>query len=441
MNGARQAPRTGSIWSNNPLTDTLSSRDNTGTTGSCSMGSAAVDAELTRHAASTQRPNPLGASESSSLWSRPSATSWNSADSQQFRSTASRSTSPPNPLQNASNTSPSFNPSRSASQQNTSFPSSNFMTNYASYTDNSQGDGGHAFQQSYLGFQRGVQGLSSGFDDRDQIPSSRHSESEAPFVGEPAAFANGLGAHSRHPSRMSLSGATTSFNQQQSNSRSQSYSQQSSQAALENIHAHLMRENIQASSPGARASVAQAATPTWRDFTPGSALNLANGNLQEPRRESLANSVHNSALNSPRNFGTQRQPDPWSTPASVPLDFEVLNRIQRSQGQMPRQATQSPYLDQSSYLPYADIQAQLLQLHSGYPIPFQQFQNYGYQTGQQLFPPTGPAGMVPRGRPADMTVGIRCQELEEFRRSSKSNRKWELKVRWPFCGFTWYEAN
>lgn len=434
MNGARQAPRTGSIWSNNHLTDTLASRDNAGTTGSCNIGRATVDAELTNYAASTQRSNPLGASESSSLWSRPSATSWNSSESQQFRSTASRSTSPPNPLQNASNTSPSFNPSRSSSQQNTTFPSSNFMTNYANYTDNAQGDGVHAFQQSYMSFQRGVPGLSSGFDEREQTPPSRHSESEAPYVGEPAVFGNGIGAHSRHPSRMSLSGATHSFAQPQPSSRSQSYSHHSSQVAMENLHAHLSRENIQVSSPGARASGAQTVTQGppqlggWRDFTPGSGLNPANGNLQETRRESLANSVHNSALNSPRNFGAQRQPDPWTTPAAVPVDLDVLSRLQRSQGQMPRQTTQSPYLETFTPL-YADMHSQLLQLHSGFSLPFQQFQNYGYQTGQQLFPSNGSAGMIPRGRSADLAVGIRCQELEEFRRSSKSNRKWELKVR------------
>lgn len=307
------------------------------------------------------------------------------------------------------------------------------MTNYANYSDNAQGDSGHGFQQSYVGFQRGGQGLTSGYDERDQMPPSRHSESEAPFPGDAVTFTNGLGSHSRHQSRMSISGATT-FSGQQTASRSQSYSHQSSQAALENIHAHLMRDNIQAGSPGSRAGGTQSGStgPSqlggWRDFTPSNGLNLANGNLQDARRESLANSVHNSALNSPRTYVAQRQPDPWTPPAPVPLDFDVLGRLQRSQGQMSRQATQSPYLDQTSYLPYADIQAQLLQLHSGYPLPFQQFQNYGYQTGQQLFPPAGPAGMIPRGRPADLTVGVRCQELEEFRRSSKSNRKWELKV-------------
>lgn len=389
---------------------------------------------LTYSIASNQRSNAIGASETS-LWPRPGASTWNSADSQQFRPSASRSTSPPTSLHNASNTSPSFNPNRSASQQSINFPNSNFVTNYSNYAESTQGDNSNAFQQSFVGFQRGTQGLSSAFDDRDPLlPPSRHSESEAPlqFGNDSTGFGSGLGSHSRHPSRMSLSGTSTSFAQQQgARSQSQSFhpTSEQAQAALENVRAHLIRDRIQASSPGPRTSGTQASTPApsqlgWRDFTPGNGLNLANGTMQESRRDSLANSVHHSSMNSPRTFGVQRQTDPWSPAA--PVDFETLSRFQRSQTQISRQATQSPYLD-PSYNPYSDIPAQLMQqMHPAYTLPFQ---NYGFQAGQQFFPPTGPAGMIPRGgRPQDLTVGIRCQELEEFRRSSKSSRKWELKV-------------
>lgn len=435
MNGGRQAPRSGgSIWTSNPLTDNLPSRDNTGATGPYDLGLATAVAELTYGTASTQRSSAAVAPENS-FWPRPGPATWNSADSQQFRSSASRSTSPPTSLQNAANASPPFSTSRAVNQQNATFASSNFTPSYAGYADSAQGD----YQQSFMSLQRGTQGVSSTYDDHESLlPPSRHSESEAPlqFGAETAGFGAGLNSHSRHPSRMSLSGAT-GYSQQPS-SRSQSYSYHSTQAAaMDTIHAHLQRDSMQAGSPGSRASGAQASTPgpsqlgAWRDFTPSNALNFANGNMQEPRRDSLANianSVHTSALNSPRNFGAQKQPDPW-TPAAAPLDLEMLNRLQRSQGQLPRQATQSPYLD-ASYSPYTDLhaQAQLMQMHAGYSLPFAQFQNYGYQTGQPLFPPTGPAGMIPRVRPADMTVSIRCQELEEFRRSSKSNKKWELKV-------------
>ncbi|KAF3770507.1 hypothetical protein M406DRAFT_320420, partial [Cryphonectria parasitica EP155] len=276
----------GNIWLNNHLTDNLSSRESSSAT------------------ASTQRAQGIGATDSSP-WSRPTASTWNSTDSQSFRPSASRSTSPKNTLQNASNTSPSFNPNRAATTQNPTFANSGLVSsfapaNYSSYTDNAQVDSGNAFQQSYMGFQRT---LSSTFD--DVLPPSRHSESEAPlqFGTETPGF---LGSHSRHPSRLSLSAASTSFAQQPQASRSQSHSlnpgSEQAQAALESVRAGLLRDRIQASSPGPRANAAQASTPaapqlgTWQDFTPNNRFTLANGNVQEVRRDSLANSVHQSAL-------------------------------------------------------------------------------------------------------------------------------------------------
>lgn len=434
MNGGRQAPRTGNnIWTTNPLTtDSTSPRDNAGATGPYDLGLATAIAELTHGTASAQRSSAAVAAENG-FWPRPGPATWNSADSQQFRSSASRSTSPPTSLQNTANASPPFSTSRAVNQQNAAFPSSNFAQSF--YVDGVPAD----YQQGLMSLQRGAQGASSTYDDREHIlPPSRHSESEAPlqFGAETPGFGTGLNSHSRHPSRMSISGVT-GYSQQQPSSRTQSYSYHPGQAAaMDTIHAHLQRESMQAGSPGSRATGAQASTSgtshlsAWRDFTPSNGLNFANGNMQDVRRDSLANSVHTSAVNSPRTFGAQKQPDPWTPAATASVEVDMWNKLQRSQGQLPRQATQSPYLD-TSYSPYAadlHTQAQLMQLHAGYQFPFAQFQNYGYQTGQQLFPPTGPAGMIPRGRPADMTVSIRCQELEEFRRSSKSNKKWELKV-------------
>lgn len=459
MNGNRQAG-SGSIWTNNPLTDNLSSRDNTAAAGAYSRKKSREppgNIILTPTVAPGQRSSGIGASESSSIWQRPGASTWNSTtDSQQFRPSASRSTSPPTSQQNTSNTSPSFMPTRSANPQGTAFSSSNFMTtfapsansltSYSNFAESAQGDSGNAFQQSFMGFQRGSQGLSSSaFDDTREslLPPSRHSESEAPlqFGSEAPGFGNGLSSHSRHPSRMSLSGMSTSYvQQQQPSSRSQSHSfnpqSEQAQAAFETVRAHLIRDRMQASSPGPRPNATQASTPApsqlgWRDFTPTNGFSLTNGNMPEGRRDSLANSVHHSSLNSPRTFGTApRQADPWQ-PAS-PLDYDTLSRIQRSQqNTMTRQTTQSSYGDPAaSYNPYAELPAQIMQqMHPAFSLPFQ---SYGFQAGQQFFPPTGPAGMVPRtARPQDLTVGIRCQELEEFRRSSKSNRKWELKVRYP----------
>lgn len=433
----------GSIWSNNPRSDNVS-RDNTTSTSSYNVDCSARVQGLTKTTATTQRPSALGASDSN-IWARPAPTTWNSTDSQQFRSSASRSTSPPNPLQNASNTSPSFHAHRSANTSNTNLlgsymtpftQSSNAQTTYPQYSDNTQGDN-RLFQQGLIGFARGSQGLSTAFDDvgpRDFL--SRHSESETPSqaANDTSAFSGGFGTHSRHGSRMSLGGIST-FAPQQAASRSQSQSfnpgSDHTQAAMDAVRGHLLRESMQANSPGPRGSGTQASTPApsnlngWRDFTPNAGFGLANGNLQESRRESLANSVHHSTMNSPRNL-VQRQADPWNQ--STPQEFDPVSGLQRSQNQMSRQGTQSPYTN-PAYNMYADmgIQAQLMQqMQTGYPVPFQ---NYGFPPGQQFFPPSGPAGMVPRGaRFQDPSVGIRCQELEEFRRSSKSNRKWELKV-------------
>lgn len=427
-------PSTGNIWLNN--NNNLASRDTTGTISSYSAGRGSEAATLTYLLDSAQRTQGIGPPDSSP-WTRPGASTWNSTDTQQFRPSGSRSTSPKNALQNASNTSPSFNSNRAANIQNATFSTSNLMssfapaqnasTNYSNYTENTQADNGNAFQQGYVGIQRG---LASAFD--DGLPGSRHSESGTPlqFGTETSGFV-GLSSHSRHASRMSHSGPSTSFAPQQPSSRSQSFNpaNEQAQAAVEAARANLFSNRIQTSSPGPRAGAAQASTPapsqfgTWRDFTPGNAF--ANGSLQDVRRDSLAHSVQHSTMNSPRTFGAPRQADPW-TPAQVPVDMETLNRLQRSQGQMSRQATQSPYLE-SAYNPYGEIPAQLLQqIQPTFSLPYQ---GYNFQLGQHFFPPAGPAGMMPRGgRPQDLTVGIRCQELEEFRRSSKSNRKWELKV-------------
>lgn len=436
----------GSIWSNNPRSDNIS-RDNTTGTSSYIAGRSTRRLGLTKATATTQRPSALGASESN-IWARPAPATWNSTDSQQFRSTASRSTSPPNPLQNTSNTSPSFNSHRSANASNTNLlgtymtsfsQSSNAQTTYPNFSDNTQGDN-RSFQQGLSGFARGTQGLSGAFDDvgpREFLqPLSRHSENEAaPQSGnDTSAFSGGFGSHSRHGSRMSLGGIST-FAPSQSASRAQSQSfntnSDHSQAAMDAVRGHLFREGLQGNSPGPRTTTTQASTPApsqlngWRDFTPNAGFSLANGALPESRRDSLANSVHQSTMNSPRNI-LQRQTDLWNQSATP--DFDPLSSVHRSQGQMSRQGTQSPYPN-PAYSMYADmgIQAQLMQqMQNGFPVPFQ---NYGFPPGQQFFPPSGPAGMVHRGaRFQDPSVGVRCQELEEFRRSSKSNRKWELKV-------------
>lgn len=310
-------------------------------------------------------------------------------------------------------------------------------TSYSTYPEISQADAVSGFQASLAGFQRSAQSIGPYDDSRDpMLPPSRHSENEVPlqFGTEASAFSNGFGSHSRQQSRMSLSGLSNSYTvqQQQPGSRSQSHSynpnSDQAQAVYNSVRAQTLRDPIPTSSSDPRASVTQGSSPApsqlgWRDYQGTSGFGLSAGNFQDTRRDSMA-SLHNSSLNSPRTFGAPRQADPWQSPTS--FDPETLNRLHRShQNTMSRQSTQPSFTDPASFNLY-DHNQLLQQMHQGFSMPFQ---SYGYQTGQQFFPPSGPAGMVPRtGRPQDLTVGIRCQELEEFRRSSKSSRKWELKV-------------
>lgn len=308
-------------------------------------------------------------------------------------------------------------------------------TSYSNFSDSHPADSINSFQTNLAGFQRSAQSIGPYDDSRESVlPPSRHSENEASlqFGTETPAFGNAFGSHSRQASRMSLSGLSNSYMQQQPGSRSQSHSytpqSEQAQAMYEAVRAQNIRDGMQTSSSGARPSATQGSSPApsqlgWRDYQTTNAFGLSAGNLQDVRRDSLA-SIHNSSLNSPRTVGAPRQADPWQSPTT--FDLETLNRIQRSQqNTMSRQSTQSSYIDPASFNLYADTQL-LQQMHPAYSLPFQ---TYGYQAGQQYYPPSGPAGMVPRtGRPQDLAVGVRCQELEEFRRSSKSNRKWELKV-------------
>lgn len=315
---------------------------------------------------------------------------------------------------------------------------SHTATTYSAFQESPQADNVSNFQASLAGFQRNTQNIGPFDDSRESmLPPSRQSENDAAlqYGSDTSGFGHAFGSHSRQQSRMSLSGLSNSaYIPQQPVSRSQSHSfnpqSEQAQAVYEAVRAQALRDPIQISSSGSRASATQGNSPAPSHLAWPGGFGLSTGNLQESRRDSLA-SMHNSALNSPRTYGAPRPADPWQSPTS--FDPDTLNRIQRSQqNTMTRQSNQSSYIDPTSFNPYVDAQL-LQQIHPAtFSLPFQ---SYGYQTGQPFFPPSGPAGMVPRtGRPQDLTVGIRCQELEEFRRSSKSNRKWELKVCWFFDG-------
>lgn len=392
---------------------------------------------LTFSVTAGQRTNGIGASDSP-LWARANASS---TYNQQFRQSASRSASPPTSQQDISNVSPSCVPSRTSSLHNTSYSGNNYIpfsresahatAGYSTKPDTSQAD---ALQASLAAIKRSSQQAIP--CPEDSLPPSRHSENEAymSYGFDPSGFVTTPGSHSRQQSRLSISsGMPTSYNLPQPASRSQSYSfnpqDDQSQLTFEALRIQAIRDAVHATvnSSGHRASVPQLnspapSQPNWPDYHNAGGFGLSATNFQEPRRESVT-SMHNSSLNSPRTFGASRQAESWQSPTT--LDPESLSRLQRAQrNTMTRQSTQSSYMDPAAGLQIYDNP--LLQQMPSFSMPFQ---SYGYQTGQQFFPPSGPAGMVPRsGRSQDLTVGIRCPELEEFRRSSKSNRKWELKV-------------
>lgn len=427
LGNGMQGSASANIWGNRP--ETLP-RDHTTTSSSSIVGwDTSKNTRLTEAVASAQRSTGLSATDSNNIWSRPSANTWNSSESQQFRPSASRSTSPPSTTQNGSNASPSFS-SRIANNTTTAgFAGTN---NFGSaYADTAQGNGG-LFQQNLMGFQRGTPANQPLYEDREShLSTSRHPEGETPPPAGPDinAFSTGFGTHSRHASRMSL-GGISSFTPQHVVSRSQSQSflqgSEHSRAAAEATQNALYRSSLQASTPGPRVNGTPASTAAasgWPEFAP-----IGNTGLQELRRGSVANSVYHPASNaaSPHTF-VPRQTDLWEN-APTPQEVDIMNSLQRQLNTVRHQNTQSPYNDHPfGMYNGVNLQAQMLQQMQN---PYgSSYQNYGFQPGQQFYPPTGPAGMMGRGsRVQDPTAGLRCPELEEFRRSSKSNRKWELKV-------------
>ncbi|KUI54371.1 hypothetical protein VP1G_01730 [Cytospora mali] len=420
------------IWSNNLPTDGLASRDTAGVPGA-SKSWDANGAKLTQHTASGQslhsgqRSNGVNASDSS-RW--PSGLAWTSSESVQSRPNATRSTSPPTAFQNTSNTSPSFKPGRSANGKSTTFPTSiapasNSLMGYSSIA----GGRNNSFQASFGSFQRGSQ-PTPGYDDaatsREVIlPPSRHSESEAPPFGNDAfGFANGMTTQSRHASRPSLSAASSSYFPQPSNSRSQSLNPHD-EMALEAARASFNR-GMANGSPGPRLGGIQPSAPVSSQFSRGMELTPSNplhSFSQEQRRESLA-SVNQSAMNSPRGFGGARPADAWATTPS--RDLDQMSRVQRPQSQVSRLPNQSPYVD-PQYNP-AGFQPHLIQqiMHPGLSLPYPA---YGLP-GQPFFAPTAPAAFTSRpSRVPDPYAGCKAtpQLLEDFKRSYKSNRKWQLK--------------
>ncbi|KAL2277868.1 hypothetical protein FJTKL_15157 [Diaporthe vaccinii] len=426
LNGTGQGG-TSSIWTNRPLTDGLASRDNTAPGQSLH---------------SAQRPTAIGGSDAS-RWPSGLGT-WSSPDNVQSRPNPSRSTSPPSAFQSTSNTSPSFNPGRLTNGQSNTFPTSlantpSGLVSRGSISGAPQPGRVNSFQSGFGGFARTNSGTSA-FDDgaasrESVLPSSRQSDSDATvqFNNDMSGFPQGIPSHSRHASRPSLSAAPSSYYQKQGpSSRSQSLNPQTDDAALEAARQTLAR-NFASNSPAPRFSTVQANTPApsqarwWgSEFTPNNGVVQNPAYPQESRRESLAMSANQSAMNSPRAFGSARPAETWASPAP-PMDFDLLARFQRPQSQMSRLATQSPYIDPT----FSQInQNQMPEVPAHIMQQIMQFPNYA-MGGQQYYTPTAPAayGARPvRNQNPYENYKTTPQLLDEFKKTSKgANRKWQLR--------------
>lgn len=440
-----------SIWTRDPRTDNLSSRDNSGMAGAYKNWNI-EGAKLTQPTAagqplhSTQRQGAIGGPEAT-RWPSNGLGNWPSQESVQSRPNASRSTSPPSAFQTNSNTSPSFNPGRLTNGQSSTFPTtlahaSSGLTSRGSISG--QAGRVNSFQSPFGGFPRTNSGTSA-FDDgaapRDSgLPSSRQAESESTvqYNNDVPGFPQTIPSHTRHASRPSLSAASSSYYHQQQPSRSQSLNPLDGDAALEAARQNYAR-NMPNNSPAPRFNTAQASTPAsmsrWGDWTPGNGVGQTFP--QGSRRESLM-SVNQSAMNSPRaNFSNARPVEPWGSPATA-VDVDAISGLPRSQGQLPRLSAQLPYVDPSSYGQMGQmsqnslegLQAHAQLMNSLY------FQNYTMQPQPYYAAPTAPAAYG--GRPGrtqhayNENIKTTPQLLEEFKKTSKgANKKWQLRVRGP----------
>lgn len=390
---------------------------------------------------SVQRPTAIGGSDAS-RWPSGLAT-WSSTDNVQSRPNPSRSTSPPSAFQSTSNTSPSFNPGRLTNGQSNTFPTSLANTPSGLVSRGSiSGPPGrvNSFQSGFGGFARTNSGTSA-FDDgaasrESALPSSRQSDSDATlqFNNDVSGFPQGIASHSRHASRPSLSAAPSAYYpQQQPSSRSQSLNPQKDDAALEAARQSLAR-NFANNSPAPRYSTVPASTPApsqvrwWgSEFTPNNGVAQNPAYPQESRRESLAMSANQSAMNSPRAFGSARPAEAWASPAT-PVDFDLFARYQRPQSQMSRLPNQPPYIDptfgQISQGQISEVPAHIMQ-------QLMQFPSYA-MAGQQYYTPTAPAaygGRPVRNQNPYENYKTTPQLLDEFKKTSKgANRKWQLRV-------------
>ncbi|KAK5664093.1 hypothetical protein OQA88_308 [Cercophora sp. LCS_1] len=266
------------------------------------------------------------------------------------------------------------------------------------------------------------------------LPTSSHSETDLhQQAGSFSDFASfGVQSHSQRPS-------VSSFTQHRSqyNGLGQQLDRDDLRAGFSNMSLHDVPANSSNGLNGL-ASYSNGTGPTqfnplsqpWgppnQGFTPdgfpSSISYEKRGSVAE--RSSPANSTYRAGLSSPKSYtGTPHQPsNPWPRPTSRdPRNDPELDRRLQSQQFMPPQS--------QAYFPY-------------FNNPYQQYPVTGpydaYQGAYRGPVPVGP-GYMPMGpfvpvapqtlrqANADPSRALRSQLLDEFRSTSKSNKRYELK--------------
>ncbi|KAJ9154934.1 Pumilio domain-containing protein [Pleurostoma richardsiae] len=142
-------------------------------------------------------------------------------------------------------------------------------------------------------------------------------------------------------------------------------------------------------------------------------------------RTSPASSVYRQSVNSPRSYGGTPTGDPWSRPQSRDLRMAPEDRRGQNQQYMQQQAPAfytSPYYNPNFPAQYP---AQLFDPYTGHPNFRPPIPMTGYPVNPYL---AGAAGAGFRSsRDNDPGKGVRSLLLDEFRSSSKSNKRYELK--------------
>lgn len=263
-----------------------------------------------------------------------------------------------------------------------------------------------------------------------------------------------------HSQRPSLAGPSVSFQTQNTRNIGRTVVQQADEADLTERLRSLAVNGGPAAAPDSLANLGtygsgahnfpfNLASQPWENGQ-GYQAGFANGTGFEKRgsvvdRSPPAGGAHRAGgeLNSPRSFaGTpQQNPEAWSRPASrdprIGADIDRRGPGQQFLQQPQQQSQQQPqpllYPPGSYYTPnfqhfsphlYDLYQNSYANLRGPLPIP-----GYGMHMGPY---PLGAGAMPFRpARDQDPGRGVRSMLLEEFRSSSKSNKRYELKVRSP----------